>query len=158
MAIITLNNNSLSGVTALPAGIGGKVIQVVTSSTSTVTSTTSSTYVPTTLAVSITPSSTSNKILIIFNSSALHTTNSSNAISLALFRDSTQLYEPQLYIGWDTSSTDNQDAVGGTYLDTPSSVSSISYNLQFKRRSGSNTVNVQANGSTSTITAMEITG
>jgi hypothetical protein len=29
MAIITLNNNSLSSVTALPAGVGGKVLQVV---------------------------------------------------------------------------------------------------------------------------------
>ena len=28
MAIITLNNNSLSSVTALPAGVGGKVLQV----------------------------------------------------------------------------------------------------------------------------------
>ena len=28
MAIITLNNNSLSSVTSLPAGVGGKVLQV----------------------------------------------------------------------------------------------------------------------------------
>jgi len=143
---------------SLGTGVGGKVLQVVTSSTSTVASTTSSTYVPTTLAVSITPSSTSNKILIIFNTTGTHTTATSNALSLALFRDSTQLYEAQQYIGWDTSSTDNQDAVGGTHLDTPSSVSSISYNVKFKRMSLSGTVNVQANGSTSTITAMEIAG
>ena len=30
MAIITLNNNSLSSVTALPAGVGGKVLQTLT--------------------------------------------------------------------------------------------------------------------------------
>jgi len=163
MALTRLGTNAItsvpsSAITALPAGLGGKVLQVVTSSTSTIASTTSTSYVPTNLAVSITPSSTSNKILIIFNSSALHTTASHNAISLALFRNSTELYVPQQYIGWDTSSSDNQDVVGGTYLDTPSSVSSISYNLQFKSKSGGSIKNVQANNSTSTITAMEITG
>jgi len=29
MAIITLNNNSLSSVISLPAGVGGKVLQVM---------------------------------------------------------------------------------------------------------------------------------
>ena len=35
MAIITLNNNSLSSVTALPAGVGGKVLQIVQGTTGT---------------------------------------------------------------------------------------------------------------------------
>ena len=33
MALIRLNNQSLSSVTALPSGVGGKVLQVVNSST-----------------------------------------------------------------------------------------------------------------------------
>jgi hypothetical protein len=61
MAIITLNNNSLSSVTALPAAIAtGKVLQVVTTTKTDVTSTTSASFVDITgMSVSITPSSAS---------------------------------------------------------------------------------------------------
>ena len=62
MAIITLNNNSLSSVTSLPAGVGGKVLQVVQATYSD-TSTTSTSYSEFTTA-SITKSSASNKVLV----------------------------------------------------------------------------------------------
>ena len=64
----------------------------------------------------------------------------------------------QKYVGYNTSSTDNQDVVSGSWLDTPSSTSALSYNVQFKRQSGSTAVAVQQNNSTSTITLMEIEG
>ena len=67
MAIITLNNNSLSSVTALPAGVGGKVLQVVQATSSTTKTTTSTSFVDTNLSGSITPSSTSSKIYVIAN-------------------------------------------------------------------------------------------
>ena len=66
MAIITLNNNSLSSVTALPAGVGGKVLQVVSVSKTDTFSTTSDSFVDVTgLTLNITPSATSSKILVI---------------------------------------------------------------------------------------------
>ena len=80
MAIIKPNNNTISGITALPngivsasalaSGVGGKVLQVVNSNTSypsTFTSTTASDILSasgTTWETSITPSSTSSKILV----------------------------------------------------------------------------------------------
>jgi hypothetical protein len=69
MAIITLNNNSLSGVTALPAGVGGKVIQMVHDTTTTITSTSSTSYIDvlkggSTWETSITPTTAGNKILV----------------------------------------------------------------------------------------------
>jgi hypothetical protein len=70
MAIITLNNNSLSSVTALPAGVGGKVLQVVKGTSSTQFVQASPTnhirYYPSSnkISLSITPSSTSSKIII----------------------------------------------------------------------------------------------
>ena len=68
MAIITLNNNSLSSVTSLPAAIAtGKVLQVQTASTQTQVNSTSGTHADTGLTCNITPSSTSNKVLIIIN-------------------------------------------------------------------------------------------
>ena len=38
MAIITLNNNSLSSISSLPAGVGGKVLQVVSTALTSVVS------------------------------------------------------------------------------------------------------------------------
>ena len=62
MAIIKPNNNTISAITALPAGVGGKVLQVVQTTYSD-TSTTSTSYSEFTTA-SITKSSASNKVLV----------------------------------------------------------------------------------------------
>ena len=73
MAIIKPNNNTISAITALPAAITtGKVLQVVQGSTTySKTNSTQDSYTDaesssgTTWVTSITPTSTSNKILII---------------------------------------------------------------------------------------------
>jgi hypothetical protein len=67
MSITKLNNLSISAITALPSGVGGKVLQVVTASAAAV-NITSTTDVTTNITASITPSSTSNKILILITS------------------------------------------------------------------------------------------
>ncbi len=158
MAIITLNNNSLSSVTSLPAGVGGKVLQVVQGSTNTQTVTSSTSYIASGLATSITPSSTSSKIAVIFSSTGIWTQATTTAVNIALYRDSTELFVPQVYISYVTSSNDNQNCVSGSWLDTPSSTSEISYNVKFKRQSGSTNIAIQQNNSRSTMTLMEIEG
>ena len=75
MAIIKLNNQSISSVTTLPAGVvdanalasgvGGKVVQVVQGTTISYIGISSSTEVTTTITAQITPTSASNKILIL---------------------------------------------------------------------------------------------
>ena len=74
MALIKLNaTRGLEGT--LPAVSGanltgisaGKVLQVVTGTSSTQTNVTSSTYADTGISASITPSSTSNKVLVMFS-------------------------------------------------------------------------------------------
>ena len=65
MAIIKLNNQSISAVTALPAGVGGKIIQkVINRNTTGVAVTSDGTYVDTGVTATITPTSSSNKILV----------------------------------------------------------------------------------------------
>ena len=72
MALTKINNNTLSAITGLPAGVGGKVLQVVSSDNS-YTSTTTNTKIDvlSSSGVSweptITPSSTSSKIIITAN-------------------------------------------------------------------------------------------
>ena len=85
MALTKINNNTLSAVTTLPAAIAtGKVLQVVETRLTTVLSTTSSSWAATTgLNASITPSSTSNKVLILLNP----TLSSANHGHMGLSRD-----------------------------------------------------------------------
>lgn len=64
MALVRLNNQSISSVTALPSGVGGKVLQVVTGTYADLTST-STTFTEFT-SLSITKISASNKVLVGF--------------------------------------------------------------------------------------------
>ena len=64
MAIITLNNNSLSSVTALPAGVGGKIIQYAADYDTSFISLTTTSMVDTGLSISFTPISSSSTIFI----------------------------------------------------------------------------------------------
>ena len=69
MAIIKPNNNTISAITALPAAITtGKVLQAVTATHSTAVTVTGTTFTSSGLTASITPASTSNKILILTTS------------------------------------------------------------------------------------------
>ena len=68
MSITRLGTNAIisvpsSAITALPAGVGGKVVQVVIGTTEASGTTTSATFASTGLSASITPSSTSIKFL-----------------------------------------------------------------------------------------------
>ena len=158
MAIIKLNNQSVSALTALPAGLGGKILQVVTVNHEPEATSSSTSYSDTGLTASITPSSSSNKILIIVNQNGLEKDNSDIKIQARLLRGSTNL---TVFIGDETlnTSTSNRTDIGGTgfsYLDSPSTTSSTTYKTQFRNVSGSGNVAVQNGSSVSSMTLMEI--
>ncbi len=68
MALIRLNNQSISSVTALPSAVDNrKVIQHTTSQGSSSGNSQSTSYVATGIKHSITPTSSSNKILVLMN-------------------------------------------------------------------------------------------
>ena len=163
MAIITLNNNSLSSVTALPAGVGGKVLQVVSTNKTSLFSTTSTSYVDVTgLSVSITPSSTSNKIFIITTPSINVSDEASNFYLdsyVYLLRNSTGIAESRGAVNTgNTSLADNFQNSCISYLDTPNTTSSITYKIQTKCSSSNFTVRWCRDSLSSTITAYEIAG
>jgi len=154
-------NASLGAVTALPAAIStGKVLQVVSASKTDTTSTTSSSYTDITgMSVSITPSSTSNKIFTLFDIN-LSTSSTGRNDFVRLMRDSTAIVDPINY--WRLSDTTFIYNACGSFLDTPSSTSSLTFKLQWLSEGGSNTVYLNRRGdnslrrATSTITVMEI--
>jgi hypothetical protein len=160
MAIITLGANA---ITALPAGLGGKVLQVVSTTTTTQQTITSTTADLTGLSTSITPASASNKILVLLNASISNTNN--NDCFINLFRDATQL--PSASKIWSLVNPQTTNAflysifnLGGSYLDSPSTTSSITYKIQGVASVGSTlTINRRSDTSftgVSTITLMEI--
>ena len=137
MAITRLNNNSITSVTALPSGIDtGKVLQVKQSTktdSSTISMATGSLY--TFWTQTITPSSTSSKILVSF---VVHMGQQSTSAQpyIVLKRDSSNIFYADA-IGSRQRSTASagyfrNDATGPTtqwYLDSPSSTSELSYTL-----------------------------
>ena len=175
MSITKLNNLSVSALTALPSGLGGKVLQVVSAAkTDRQTTTSTNTFTDISgLSVSITPSSASNKVLVLFTVNTAATINSHSGIKL--LRNSTDIFVGdangtgfRIFSSW-RSMTDTQyhtQPLAGMFLDSPSTTSATTYKIQI---SGDTTVyvnrppafdndvpSVQRTAGSSSITVMEI--
>ena len=178
---VTLAAPAVSGTTTLtlPATTGtfltttspkaGNVIQVVQGTTTTDVSVASTSYTDTTLSASITPSSSSNKILVIVSQSLFVQRGTNNGMysSLNIVRGATQIVESERAVGIDagTNASGNISHRGMAsiqYLDSPSTTSSTTYKTQIKASTTANSgiVYAQQGGSptTSIITLMEIAG
>ena len=159
MSITKLNNLSVSALTALPSGVGGKVLQVVQQVYDTFVQTNSQSYIDTGLTLAITPSSASNKILVIVSINYGTNTASTQTISNDLLRagSSIRTFETVLQAGAAISGQ-----ISYTYLDSPSTTSSTTYKIQHKGSAGSgqyirlNNYAGVSTASASTITLMEI--
>ena len=147
----------------LDSGVAlGKVLQVVQSVHSTQVNQGSTSYSATGLSGSITPSSTSNKILVSVQQYFTFrvTTSSERQAGFKLLRDSTDLNEYFYALVGQQGSADFRIPCVSTYsfLDTPSTTSAITYSTQFKLNGTSSDLYAQNDGSPSTITLMEIAG
>ena len=148
---------SAGGMT-LPAGVGGKVLQVVSMTSTSENSTGSTSYVATSLTQSITPSSTSSKIYASFSSAAFCNTN--GFIALTLYRgDSTNLGAGTYGLTWAKDYTTNfMDSVSFQYLDSPSTTSAVTYTVRIRAQESGHSVTLNINGTRGVLTLMEIAG
>ena len=159
-----LRVNQIEPVDGIPTGGGGGIIQVKMTQTinsGSQYSTGSGTYVDVTgYNCSITPTSTTSKILVTLNPIFLLNNGSgtSQKVALKLLRDSTSLLDQNDFC---THQVGNAEAdylgVAGyfQYLDSPSSTSALTYKVQIKQHAGGGTTYVQA---TSSIMLQEISG
>ena len=137
----------------------GNVIQVVSATYSTATITSGTTLVDTGLSASITPTSSSSKILVLVTMNGLlNGATAATGVRLAILRNSTNINTFAEYTCYTSASASLIASAAGNYLDSPSTTSSTTYKVQFARRDGSGTVSVQANSDSSTIVLMEIAG
>ena len=153
-ALVT-NGSGVLSFAAVGAS-AGQVIQVLSATDSTTRTTTSSSFVTAsnTLSVTITPSSASNKILILASSPILVV---GNAGYYTIFRDSTNLGTSNglgAGYGGDVGTYDN---LGINYLDSPNTTSAITYQVYF-RAIGAVTAELNLNTTKGSITCLEIKG
>ena len=156
--------NQLSGMTSASMPTGS-VLQVVqnTTNTSTVVHNTNTLAVGTDLNVTITPSSTSSKILVMMSCGGM-SHGATNAILLEMLRDSTTIVSRARHGYNSGTGTSAWTSVPFQmqYLDSPSTTSAITYSFKFGAGAGSGTFSIQFNPSTGTnegiVTAMEIAG
>ena len=156
MALIKLNNQSLTAVTALPAGVGGKVLQVVSGTLNSSVNTNSSSLQDTGLTASITPTSSSNKILVTANIVGAGVANG-DGVRMKLFRGSTDLgfiSSTGTYSG-SSNAVHLEHGWSVSALDTPSTTSSTTYKVQHSIATNG-TVYISGGNSISSITLMEI--
>jgi hypothetical protein len=139
---------------ALPAG---SVMQVVMGSTSTQATATSGTTVDTGLTATITPSSASNKILVMVSQGVFKGNFLNSGANFYLVRASTTLITFGYVIGYTSVQTYIGTTVSTNYLDSPATTSAITYKTQFNSSGGSTDVQ-RDNAATSTIILMEIAG
>ena len=154
----TLHNATITAWTP-PAGT---VLQVVQGLNHAEQSTTSTSFVATGIDVSITPSATSSKVLIMATTSVfLHQIG--HVAYYTIYRDSTNLSEDDngfanLHHTAGTSGDDQVTHINMAFLDSPNTDSAITYQVYTRTNSSSLSNAWSMNGSTSTIICQEIAG
>ena len=144
--------------TVLPAG---SVLQVVSATNSTYATTTSTTYSDTGLTASITPSSSSSKILVIVSLSGTGKSGFNTTPKYQLVRNSTAILGIDNGGGFTKTTAYGVCSATANYLDSPSTTSATTYKVQYGIDTSGGTVyfNFALNNvTTSTITLMEIKG
>ena len=144
------NTFATAGATA------GQVIQVVSATDTTQRSTTSTSFATgsNTLSVTITPSSTSNKIFI---TTSLVTSSSTNGTFFTIYRNgTTNLGNGNA--GMAFALVDVTMNIPMTYLDSPSTTSATTYQVYFRQENSGGTSYIVNQGSKGSITVMEIKG
>jgi hypothetical protein len=156
--IVNADINASAAIASSKLTGTGKVLQVITATDETTRETTSTSYVTgsNTLSVTITPSSSSNKIFINMTTN-IQVPSDTYAGFVTIYRDSTNLATNQFIRNL---STGTYDIYGGSIsvLDSPSTTSAITYQVYMKIESGGNIIRLNANSSKGTITAFEIAG
>jgi len=162
MALIRLNNQSISSVTALPSGVGGKVLQTVQGTNSDIFTTTSTSLVKVpSFNVDITPSSTSSKILVSWSAvsyPSIYTRYINYSIIRTIGGSDTDVSGESNFFGWsyDDGTSAHQSIRTLCYLDSPSTTSTITYSPAIKWGGGSGDAKFGDNGARSVIIATEI--
>ena len=151
--VLTVDSAESTGLKwATPAG-GGKVLQVVQATYSTSTTVASTTFTDSGLSATITPSSATSKVLVLYSMAVQSSRDNFNAYGAQrLLRGSTAILEAAsglqnaIGISVETSATETSMAVNsmisGNYLDSPATTSATTYKIQLATFNTANSGNI----------------
>lgn len=136
----TVFANTISATNYL--GITGRIVQTVKSTNGTYAATSSGTYAPTGHTASITPTSTSSKILVMCSSMFWQTNQNNGNAFLTIYRNSTDLATGGPLVMQNAATSGASSALYGSMsyqlLDSPASTSTLTYQPYIKADSGGN--------------------
>lgn len=149
-----------SAVPTVDATRGGTVLQTVIGTTSTLVTNNSSTYIDTGLTATITPKSTSSKILVLVSHPNCwkSAANAGNGLLMQIHRNGSNILQNVIYTGFTNTAMQMYFCVSSNYLDIPSSTSALTYKTVFCNNANGDGVVVQQSNILSQITLMEIAG
>ena len=155
MSLTQLRNLGIvanAGIATTKLGAGA-VLQIVSATFSTQSESSSASYVATGLTASITPSSASNKILILYSLPLRNSTANINVVH-SIFKNSSNILGSFGAGIHKTDSTAIMAVATANYLDSPNTTSSTTYEIYVKPESV--TAQWCGGGATSSITLLEI--
>jgi hypothetical protein len=164
--VLTVNSGATAPEWAAPSG-GGKVLQVVTATTSTYVSTASTTFADSGVTATITPTLATSKIMV-FVSQGIQVKTTSGASNvggaLRLLRGATSIfnetadYHSILFQSGTNGTFDIAHYTNIMYLDSPATTSATTYKTQQRalNATAGAQINSQPGDRTSTITLFEI--
>lgn len=136
----------------------GGVLQVVTGATTTPVSTSTSTFIDTGLTATITPKSSTSRIVAIASQNGIvkSAANASNAVSLQIVYPNGSFESIGFAIGFTNSTIPNYNSVTGQGIYTHGTLSPITFKTQFMSFANAATATVQDSNSRSQITLIEV--
>ena len=146
---IDLASGKEFSVNGTALGAGGKILQVVTGTTTSDTGATASTsFTDTGLSASITPNATSSKVLVLVTQTVQYTRDGGNEQIgfINIMRATTELGE--YFFKGDESGRYGPNQIALSFLDSPSSTSALTYKTQIKANTTSDSGSVRANQQT----------
>ena len=145
-----------AGTGVVPTWATGNIILVVSNTFSTVGSVAGTVHTDSGLAGTIVPIGTASKFLIMCNIETL-LTEGTMGMGIFLVRDTTTINTPAInHAQLDVAVINKRDLLTFSYVDSPATLAATTYKVQYNRNTGGGTVYVQADGSTSSITILEI--
>ena len=135
-----------------------RILQVVQGTTTTLASNSTTTFADTTLTATITPQSSSSKVLVLVSHGTIFRSNGNvfNGVGLRLVRGATVISTFGAGIGYTGTAIDLTSTCSTSYLDSPAVNSPTTYKTQFANNAAAAQVQVQVSSSMSTMILLEV--